>query len=85
MNTESLEKCINYFVTMHPLLLLASGEVKIHQSHLVSDLGKALQAACDSIRTDAAIVQALMKVFICPVCFRTGCKLMPYGPIVEQY
>uniref|UniRef100_A0A1B6C177 Dynactin subunit 1 n=1 Tax=Clastoptera arizonana TaxID=38151 RepID=A0A1B6C177_9HEMI len=61
VNTEALEKCVLYFNTTHPLYLIASGEVKLHQSYQVTDLGKALLAACESISTDANIVQVLLQ------------------------
>lgn len=61
VNTDTLEKCVGYFNATHPLYLLASGETRIHQTNLVNDLGKALVAACESIRTDAAIVQVLLQ------------------------
>lgn len=62
VNTDTLEKCVGYFNATHPLYLLASGETRVHQTNLVNDLGKALVAACESIRTDAAIVQVLLQV-----------------------
>lgn len=61
VNTDTLEKCVGYFNATHPLYLLASGETRVHQTNLVNDLGKALVAACESIRTDAAIVQVLLQ------------------------
>ena len=62
VQTDSLEKCVNYFNTMHTLLLLSSGDHCIHQTKLLSDHTVAFSTACDSIRTDVAIVQALIQV-----------------------
>lgn len=45
---------------MYPVLM--GTEASTHQSVLVADTGKALSAACDSIRTDASVVAALIQV-----------------------
>lgn len=62
MSTESLEKCVNYFNTMHTLLLLSYGDTCLHQTKLLLDHTLAFTTACDGIRTDVAIVQALIQV-----------------------
>uniref|UniRef100_A0A1B6KU69 Dynactin subunit 1 n=1 Tax=Graphocephala atropunctata TaxID=36148 RepID=A0A1B6KU69_9HEMI len=86
VNSDSLEKCVNYFVTMHPLLLLASGETKVHQGHLVNDLGKALQAACDSIHTDTTTIQALIKVGPEPTDMQLLCQhLSTVSEVASQH
>nr|CAD7256636.1 unnamed protein product [Timema shepardi] len=58
--TEALEKCVGYFSYMYPLLL--GSETKINQTHLLGDTARALSAACDSIRTDALAVRALIQI-----------------------
>ncbi len=63
VKTENLEKCVTYFNTMHTLLLLSSGDTCLHQTKLLLDHTIAFSTACDSIRTDVAIVQALIQVF----------------------
>ncbi|CAH0395302.1 unnamed protein product [Bemisia tabaci] len=60
VNTDALEKCLNYFCAMHPAYLLRAG-VNLHQSFLLSDYHKAFSAAIDSLRTDAAIINAVMQ------------------------
>ncbi|XP_065221310.1 dynactin subunit 1-like isoform X2 [Planococcus citri] len=61
VRSENLEKCVNYFNTMHTLLLLSSGDTTLHQTKLLLDHTVAFSTACDSIRTDVAIVQALIQ------------------------
>nr|CAD7454518.1 unnamed protein product [Timema tahoe] len=58
--TEALEKCVGYFSYMYPLLL--GSETRINQTHLLGDTARALSAACDSIRTDALAVRALIQI-----------------------
>ncbi|XP_073970364.1 dynactin subunit 1-like isoform X3 [Rhodnius prolixus] len=58
LNTESLEKIVGYFNTLHPQLLLSSGDCSIHQGQLLADLGKAVLCAIDSIQADANIILA---------------------------
>uniref|UniRef100_A0A0K8TED7 Dynactin subunit 1 n=1 Tax=Lygus hesperus TaxID=30085 RepID=A0A0K8TED7_LYGHE len=50
LSTDSLEKIVNYFNTVHPTLLLSSGDCTVHQGQLLADLGKALLCAIDSAR-----------------------------------
>ncbi|KAE8745790.1 hypothetical protein FOCC_FOCC007506 [Frankliniella occidentalis] len=59
VNLEGLERCINYFCTMYPILL--GSEVKINQSQLITDISKSLTAASDCLRTDASAILALSK------------------------
>lgn len=47
---------------MHTLLMLSSGDTSLHQTKLLLDHTVAFSTACDSIRTDVAIVQALIQV-----------------------
>lgn len=61
VRTESLEKCVTYFNTMHTLLLLSSGDTCLHQTKLLLDHTIAFSTACESIRTDVAIMQALIQ------------------------
>lgn len=56
---EGLERCINYFNTMFPILL--ASEVKLNQSQLVADIAKSLTAAADCLRTDASAILAISK------------------------
>ena len=60
MTTEALEHCIAYFNTIYPVLL--GGETKMNQTRLLGDIGRALSSACDSIRTDAVVIQTLIQV-----------------------
>lgn len=61
VHTENLEKSVTYFNTMHVILLLSSGDTCVHQTKLLQDTATAFHAACDSIRTDVAIIQALIQ------------------------
>ncbi|XP_034231656.1 dynactin subunit 1 isoform X2 [Thrips palmi] len=56
---EGLERCINYFSTMFPILLAT--EVKVNQSQLIADIAKSLTAAADCLRTDASALVAITK------------------------
>jgi hypothetical protein len=58
--SEGLERCIAYFNTVYPVLLC--GETKANQTHLLSDSGRALSAACDSVSTDALAIRTLIQV-----------------------
>uniref|UniRef100_A0A0A9YQ70 Dynactin subunit 1 n=1 Tax=Lygus hesperus TaxID=30085 RepID=A0A0A9YQ70_LYGHE len=60
LSTDSLEKIVNYFNTVHPTLLLSSGDCTVHQGQLLADLGKALLCAIDSAQTDINIILALL-------------------------
>ncbi|XP_044734295.1 dynactin subunit 1 isoform X2 [Chrysoperla carnea] len=55
--TEGLERCINYFNTMYPLLLNDDGQLNHNQ--LILDSVKALSSALDSITVDATALRAL--------------------------
>ena len=60
MTTEALERCVNYFTSIYPVLF--GNEAKMNQTHLLGDSGRALTSACDSIRTDAVIIRAFIQV-----------------------
>ncbi|BES89489.1 dynactin [Nesidiocoris tenuis] len=60
LSTDSLEKIVTYFNTVHPTLLLASGDCTIHQGQLLEDLGKSLLCAIDSAQADMNIIKALL-------------------------
>lgn len=55
--TEALERCINYFNYMYPLLL--SEDSQLNHNQLLIDNVKALNSALDSISTDASAIRAL--------------------------
>jgi dynactin 1 len=65
VTTEALECCVAYFNTVYPVLL--GGETKMNQTHILGDSGRALSSACDSIRTDAAVIRTLIQVLCPPV------------------
>lgn len=62
MDTESLEKIVNYFTTVHNSLILQTGDTSCHQGQLLADTGKAVLCAIDSINTDVSIIMALAEV-----------------------
>jgi dynactin 1 len=59
VTTENLQQFIAYFNTIYPVLL--GGETKMNKTHLLGDIGRALSSACDSIRTDAVVIRALIQ------------------------
>ncbi|XP_014272429.1 dynactin subunit 1 isoform X4 [Halyomorpha halys] len=59
VNTESLERIVTYFSTLHNTLILQSGDTGIHQGQLLADTGKAILCAIDSINTDINIILTL--------------------------
>lgn len=60
LSTDSLEKIVTYFNTVHPTLLLSNGDCTVHQGQLLADLGKALLCAIDSAQMDINIILALL-------------------------
>lgn len=69
VNTESLERIVTYFSTLHNTLILQSGDTGIHQGQLLADTGKAILCAIDSINTDINIILALTQVFSFKILF----------------
>ena len=69
VNTESLERIVTYFNTLHNTLLLQSGDTGNHQGQLLADTGKAILCAIDSINTDVNIVLALTQVIFLKYLF----------------
>ncbi|XP_059611897.1 dynactin subunit 1 isoform X3 [Phlebotomus argentipes] len=58
-STENLEKCISFFNAMFSVLL--ASEQLMNETQYVRDCIASIGAACDSISTDATLVQALIK------------------------
>lgn len=59
-STDSLEKAVAFFNAMFSVLLGADGAL-MNETQLVRDCVSSIQAACDSIHTDAAMMQAVIK------------------------
>ncbi|PSN47807.1 Dynactin subunit 1 [Blattella germanica] len=59
VTTEALERCVNYFNTIYPVLF--GNDIKMNQTHLLGDSGRALSSACDSIRTDAIVIRTFIQ------------------------
>lgn len=55
-----LEKCIAFFNAMY-LVLLANDNL-LNETQFMRDCTAAIGSACDSIMTDSALIQALIKV-----------------------
>ncbi|XP_014258931.1 dynactin subunit 1 isoform X2 [Cimex lectularius] len=60
LNTESLEKIVTYFNTLHPMLMLQGDDCSIHEGLLLADIGKGLLCALDSVQTDISIISAIL-------------------------
>lgn len=61
VNTDSLERIVTYFTTVHNNLIIQSGDTGIHQGQLLADTGKAVLCAIDSINTDVNIILSLVE------------------------
>jgi hypothetical protein len=89
VSSEGLERCIAYFNTVYPVLL--GGETKANQTHLLSDSGRALSSACDSIRTDAIAIKTLIQVPFRPLSENTEmhclhfCKNSPQKVVNHRF
>ncbi|KAF5304178.1 hypothetical protein FQR65_LT08072 [Abscondita terminalis] len=59
IHSEAIEKCVNYFNTLYPILL--GSESPQNHTVLLSDNIKALVSACDGINTDAAVIRNLVE------------------------
>lgn len=62
IHSEAIEKCVNYFNTMYPILL----GIENPQNHtlLLSDNVKTLSSACDGINNDALVIRNLIEVSV---------------------
>uniref|UniRef100_U5EZ92 Dynactin subunit 1 n=1 Tax=Corethrella appendiculata TaxID=1370023 RepID=U5EZ92_9DIPT len=58
-STDNLEKCVSFFNAMYSVLL--SNEDLINETQIVRDCTQSIVAACESINTDALIIQTLIK------------------------
>ncbi|XP_067011702.2 dynactin subunit 1 isoform X2 [Anabrus simplex] len=57
--TEALERCLSYFTTMFPVLLV--GQARTNQTQLLTTCSRALSAACDAMATDSSAIKALLQ------------------------
>lgn len=60
ISTEALEKCVNYFNTLFPVLF--GPDVKLNHMLLLTDNVRCLTAVADSFVVDATVVRCLMEV-----------------------
>ncbi|KAF5292478.1 hypothetical protein FQA39_LY14025 [Lamprigera yunnana] len=59
IHSEAIEKCVNYFNTLYPILL--GPDNPVNHTILLSDNIKALLSACDGINNDAIVIRNLVE------------------------